>query len=116
MERIAGRAGEFRSNFYLGGRVRVAEMSRKEKKIAFAAVAACGLDMAGVDLLRTNEGPKVLEVNANPGLKGITKATNRDVAGEIIKFAVERVEQIKRKKKLKKIKKLEKKKFLHRVK
>ncbi|MCB9798666.1 RimK family alpha-L-glutamate ligase [Candidatus Nomurabacteria bacterium] len=90
MERVATKRGEFRSNFKLGGRVRVAELTRKEKDIAFAAVAACGLDMAGVDILRTKKGPKVLEVNANPGLEGITKATGRDVAGEIIKFAAKR--------------------------
>lgn len=88
MERIAQRKGEFRSNFKLGGRVRVAELSEAEKRAAFAAVKACGLDMAGVDILRSKSGPKVLEVNCNPGLEGITKATGRDVAGEVIKFAV----------------------------
>lgn len=90
MERIATKKGEFRSNFHLGGRVRVAEMSKKEKEIAFAAVSACGLDMAGVDILRTKKGPVVLEVNCNPGLEGITKATGRDIAGEIIKYTVKK--------------------------
>lgn len=90
MERIATKRGEFRSNFKLGGRVRVAELSEEEKRIAFEAVKVCGLDMAGVDILRSKKGPKVLEVNSNPGLEGITKATGRDVAGEIIKFAVKR--------------------------
>jgi len=99
MERIATRRGEFRSNFHLGGRVRVAEMSREEKRVAFAAVRACGLEMAGVDLLRTNDGPKVLEVNSNPGLEGITKATGRDVAGKIIEYAVRKVRAMKKKKK-----------------
>ena len=94
MERIASKKGEFRSNFHLGGRVRVAEMSRKEKDVAFAAVKACGLDIAGVDILRTKNGPKVLEVNANPGLEGITKAIQRDVAGEIIKYTVKKAQQI----------------------
>lgn len=93
MERIATQKGEFRSNFHLGGRVRVAEMSRKEKDVAFAAVKACGLDMAGVDILRTKNGPKVLEVNANPGLEGITEATGRDVAGEVIKFTVKKAKR-----------------------
>lgn len=88
MERIAQKKGEFRSNFHLGGRVKVAEMSRKEKDVAFSAVKALGLEMAGVDILRTNEGPKVLEVNANPGLEGITLASGRDIAGEIIKYTV----------------------------
>ncbi|MBU2542724.1 RimK family alpha-L-glutamate ligase [Patescibacteria group bacterium] len=98
MERIATKRGEFRSNFHLGGRVRVAEMSRKEKDVAFAAVEACGLEMAGVDILRTKTGPKVLEVNANPGLEGITLATGRDVAGEIIKYTVKKARRYQRRK------------------
>lgn len=93
MERIATKKGEFRSNFHLGGRVRVAEMSRKEKDVAFAAIRACGLDIAGVDILRTKTGPKVLEVNANPGLEGITQATGRDIAGEIIKYTVQKAKR-----------------------
>ncbi len=98
MERIASNRNEFRSNFHLGGRVRVAEMTRKEKDVSFAAVSAIGLDMAGVDIIRTSAGPKVLEVNANPGLEGITLATGRDIAGEIIKHVVE-VAKTKKKKK-----------------
>lgn len=94
MERIASKRGEFRSNFHLGGRVRVASMTKKEKKIAFAAVEACGLEIAGVDIIRTKDGPKILEVNANPGLEGITQATNRDIAGEIIKYAVKKSKKI----------------------
>ena len=93
MERIAQKRGEFRSNFHLGGRVRVASMSRKEKDIAFAAIKACGLDFAGVDILRTNSGPKVIEVNANPGLEGITLATGRDIAGTIIDYAVKKAKR-----------------------
>ncbi|MDD5043767.1 MAG: RimK family alpha-L-glutamate ligase [Patescibacteria group bacterium] len=95
MERIATKRGEFRSNFHLGGRVRVASMSRKEKDVAFAAIKAVGLDIAGVDILRTKTGPKVLEVNANPGLEGITQATGRDIAGEIIKYAVKKARRSK---------------------
>ena len=93
MERIAQKRGEFRSNFHLGGRVRVASMSRKEKDVAFAAIKACGLDFAGVDILRTNSGPKVIEVNANPGLEGITLATGRDIAGTIIDYAVKKAKK-----------------------
>lgn len=98
MERIATRRGEFRSNFHLGGRVRIAELSEQERLIAHQACEACGLDIAGVDIIRTNSGPKVLEVNANPGLEGITKATNRDIAGEIIKFAVNKYKRVKNRK------------------
>ncbi|KKR08291.1 MAG: ribosomal protein S6 modification protein [Parcubacteria group bacterium GW2011_GWC2_39_14] len=90
MERIATKRGEFRSNFHLGGRVRIATLTKQEIEIAFAAVNACGLDVAGVDIIRTKVGPKVLEVNANPGLEGITKATGKDIAGSIIKYAVKK--------------------------
>lgn len=91
MERVAMQRGEFRSNFHLGGKVYVANMSRKEKDAAFAAIKACNLDIAGVDILRTKTGPKVLEVNANPGLEGITKATGRDIAMEVIRYAAKKV-------------------------
>lgn len=101
MERIATKKGEFRSNFHLGGRVRVAEMSEREKKIAFAATKACNLDIAGVDILRTKDGPKVLEINSNPGLEGITLATGRDISGEIIKYAVQKAKRCKNKKSVK---------------
>jgi ribosomal protein S6--L-glutamate ligase len=90
MERIATKRGEFRSNFHLGGRVRIATLTKQEVDIAFKAVNACGLDVAGVDILRTNNGPKVLEVNANPGLEGITRATGKDIAGSIIRYAVKK--------------------------
>jgi len=105
MERIATKRGEFRSNFKLGGRVRVAELTEEEKEYAFAAVKACGLDIAGVDILRTKNGPKILEVNANPGLEGISKATGRNVAEEVIKYAVEKSQVKKRVKKTKETKK-----------
>ncbi len=88
MERIATKRGEFRSNFHLGGRVKIASLSDEEKNIARQAAMACGLEVSGVDIIRTKSGPKVLEVNANPGLEGITKATNRDIAGEIINYTV----------------------------
>lgn len=88
MERIATKRGEFRSNFSLGGRVKIAELSEEEKKVALKATKACGLDFAGVDLVRTKEGPKILEVNCNPGLEGITQATGLDVAGKMIEHIV----------------------------
>lgn len=93
MERIATRRGEFRSNFKLGGRVRIAELSEKEKEVALAAARACGLDMAGVDVVRTKRGPKILEVNANPGLEGITLATGKDIAGAIIAYTVKKAKK-----------------------
>ena len=89
MERVTTARGEFRSNFHLGGKVLVADLTDDEKTLAVAGAKACGLDVAGVDILRTNEGPKVIEVNANPGLEGITMATGKDIAGEIIRYMVD---------------------------
>lgn len=90
MERIATKRDEFRSNFHLGGRVKVASLSEREKEVAFAAKDACGLDFAGVDIIRAKRGPKILEVNSNPGLEGITLATGRDIAGAIITYALKK--------------------------
>jgi len=98
MERIATKRGEFRSNFHLGGRVKIADLSEEEKITAKNAIAACGLDFAGVDIIRTKTGPKVLEVNSNPGLEGITLATGKDIAGQIIKYAVEKAKRFQKRK------------------
>jgi len=91
MERIANKRGEFRSNFSLGGRVRITELSKKEQELAIKATEVFGLDFAGVDILRTRSGPKIIEINSNPGLSGITQATGRDIAGEIIEYAIRKV-------------------------
>lgn len=96
MNRIATRKGEFRSNFALGGKVKIAELTNEEKKIAIKATKAFGLDFAGVDLIRSKNGPKILEVNSNPGLAGITEATGIDVAGAIIDLAVKRTQEKKK--------------------
>lgn len=90
MERVATKRGEFRSNFHLGGRVLLADLTDSEKALAIAATKACGLDVSGVDILRTKSGPKIIEVNSNPGLEGITEATGKDIAGEIIKYMIKR--------------------------
>lgn len=90
MERIATRKGEFRSNFSMGGKVKIASLTDEEKRIAIKATKACGLDYAGVDLIRSKSGPKILEVNANPGYKGIMQATGVNVAAKIIELAVKR--------------------------
>lgn len=93
MTRETKKKGEFRSNFSLGGKVKVTELTAKEKRIAIKAASACGLEVAGVDILRTNDGPEVIEINANPGLEGITNGTGVDVAGKIIDYAVKKYEQ-----------------------
>ncbi|WP_017462969.1 30S ribosomal protein S6--L-glutamate ligase [Dyella ginsengisoli] len=76
--------GEFRANLHRGGTASKARLSEEEKRIAVRAAQALGLGIAGVDLLRSNRGPLLLEVNASPGLEGIEAASGVDVAGKII--------------------------------
>ena len=76
--------GDFRANLHRGGSAKAATLSADEERIAVAAAAALGLGVAGVDLLRSNRGPLLLEVNASPGLEGIEAATGVDVAGAIM--------------------------------
>jgi ribosomal protein S6--L-glutamate ligase len=78
--------GEFRSNLHRGGSAALIKLSREEKAAALKAAKALGLDIAGVDMLQSARGPLVLEVNSSPGLEGIEKATNIDIAGKIIEF------------------------------
>ena len=78
--------GEFRSNLHRGGTAEATKLTTKERRAAVKAAKALGLDVAGVDLLRSSRGPLVLEVNSSPGLEGIETATGVDVAGEIIEF------------------------------
>lgn len=87
MKRTA-RKGEFRSNLKLGGKASAAELTEKEKKLAVKAVQALNLEVGGVDILRTEKGSLVMEVNANPGFRGLTKVTGVDVAQKMIDFAV----------------------------
>ena len=82
MKRSAA-AGDFRSNLHQGGQASIVRISKEERETAIRAVKAFGLRMAGVDLLRSNDGPKVLEVNSSPGLEGIEKATDKNIAGMI---------------------------------
>ncbi|MFN4101050.1 MAG: 30S ribosomal protein S6--L-glutamate ligase, partial [Pararhodobacter sp.] len=76
--------GEFRSNLHRGGTASPAKLSAAERDIAREAAKVLGLQIAGVDLLQTSAGPKVLEVNSSPGLKGIEAATGKDIAARII--------------------------------
>lgn len=85
MERRA-RAGEFRSNLHRGGTAIKARLSPEERSTAVRAAKAMGLTVAGVDILRSNHGPVVMEVNSSPGLEGIERATEVDVAGKIMEF------------------------------
>ncbi|MBE9043273.1 30S ribosomal protein S6--L-glutamate ligase [Pleurocapsales cyanobacterium LEGE 10410] len=81
-----GAKGEFRSNLHRGGNAQKIALSPEEKDTAVRAAKAMGLKIAGVDLLQSNHGPVVMEVNSSPGLEGIEKATGIDVAGKIIEF------------------------------
>jgi ribosomal protein S6--L-glutamate ligase len=78
--------GEFRSNLHRGGSAMLVDLSQAERETAIYAARVMGLNIAGVDILRSSRGPLVMEVNASPGLRGIEEATGRDVAGLIIKF------------------------------
>ena len=77
--------GEFRANVHLGATVESVKITPEERRIAVKASRELGLDVAGVDLLRTDSGPKILEVNSSPGLEGIESATGVDVATAMIR-------------------------------
>jgi ribosomal protein S6--L-glutamate ligase len=85
MERIA-QEGEFRANIHLGATARSIEVSDEERDLAIKAAKVIGLEVAGVDMVRSNTGPKLLEVNSSPGLEGIEGATGVDVATKMIEY------------------------------
>ena len=76
--------GEFRSNLHRGGSASAAKISAQERAAAIKAAKSLGLHFAGVDLLRSNDGPKVLEVNSSPGLEGVENVTGVNIAGQVI--------------------------------
>lgn len=78
--------GEFRSNLHRGGSAEIIRLTKEERETAVNAAKVMGLNFCGVDLLRSNSGPMVMEVNSSPGLEGIEKATNLDVAGKLYEF------------------------------
>ena len=84
-------SGDFRANLALGGEAERVKLSRDERLVAVRAVLAMGLEVAGVDLLRADDGIKVLEVNSSPGLEGIEGLSRRDIAGLIIEHIETRV-------------------------
>jgi ribosomal protein S6--L-glutamate ligase len=81
-----GRVGEFRSNLHRGGKAQAAELSAEEVSTALRSAEALGLNVCGVDMLRSPRGPLVLEVNSSPGIEGMESATGVDVAGAMIEF------------------------------
>ena len=91
MQRVAP-VGEFRSNVHRGATTQHIDLTKEEEKIAIKSTNILGLNVAGVDLMRSKRGPLVLEVNSSPGLQGIELLTGADVAGEIISFIENNVE------------------------
>lgn len=87
MERTA-RQNDVRSNTSIGGSGSPVTLTDEEQRVALAATKTCGLDIAGVDILRSTRGPLVIEVNANPGFAELERVTGVDVAGQIIDFVV----------------------------
>ncbi|MGB5727669.1 MAG: 30S ribosomal protein S6--L-glutamate ligase [Thiogranum sp.] len=89
-----GPEGEFRSNLHRGGSASLVRLTPEERSTAVRAANIMGLDVCGVDLLRSNHGPVVMEVNSSPGLEGIEKASGKDVAGVIIQYIEKRVSEL----------------------
>jgi ribosomal protein S6--L-glutamate ligase len=81
-----GKEGEFRSNLHRGGSADIIELTDEEEIAAVKAVKTMGLAVAGVDMLQSERGPLILEVNSSPGLEGIEAATGKDIARYIIRY------------------------------
>ena len=81
-----GAADDFRSNLHRGGSAQIIKITPEERSTAVRAAKHMGLNVCGVDMLRSNHGPVIMEVNSSPGLEGIETATGKDVAGQIIGF------------------------------
>lgn len=88
-----GKPGEFRSNLHRGGSSQIIDLTVEEKYTAILAAKAVGLGVAGVDMLQSDRGPLVLEVNSSPGLEGIEKTTGEDIAGKIIQYIEKNVKR-----------------------
>jgi ribosomal protein S6--L-glutamate ligase len=84
--RRQGAEGDFRSNLHQGGSATAHKLTRKEKSTALAAAKAMGLGVCGVDMIPSSRGPLVMEVNSSPGLEGIEKSTQIDIAGKIMDY------------------------------
>ncbi len=80
------KTGDFRSNLHRGGTAVSVKLTPEERKTATRAATAMGLNVSGVDIIRSKHGPLVIEVNSSPGLEGIEKSTGKDVAQSIIEY------------------------------
>ena len=81
-----GKEGDFRSNLHRGGSAESIRITPAERSTAVSAAKAMGLNVCGVDMLRSNHGPVVMEVNSSPGLEGVETATKIDIAGKVVEF------------------------------
>jgi ribosomal protein S6--L-glutamate ligase len=91
--------GDFRSNLHSGGHGEKIRITPEERRTAIAAAKAIGLDVAGVDIIRSNRGPLVLEVNSSPGLEGIERTSGKDIAGLMIQHLEKTIIQDKKSRK-----------------
>jgi ribosomal protein S6--L-glutamate ligase len=90
MRRVA-KGDEFRSNVHRGGRAEAVELDEEYQRVAVQAAQIMGLKIAGVDMLESNDGPSIMEVNSSPGLEGIETATDLDIAGAVVDFVANQV-------------------------
>jgi ribosomal protein S6--L-glutamate ligase len=81
-----GAPDDFRSNLHRGGSAKAVRINKEERATALRAARTMGLNVCGVDLLRSKAGPVVVEVNSSPGLEGVEKASGRDIAADVIQF------------------------------
>lgn len=86
--------GEFRSNLHRGGEASLIEITEEERELAIQAAQVLGLNVAGVDILKSSKGPVVLEVNSSPGLEGIEKISKTDIASLIVDYIEENVNKL----------------------
>ena len=84
--RRTGAEGDFRSNLHRGGSAELIKLTPEERSTAVRAAKSMGLNVCGVDMLQSNHGPVVMEVNSSPGLEGVEKATGLDIAGKVIEY------------------------------
>jgi ribosomal protein S6--L-glutamate ligase len=91
-----GKEGEFRSNLHRGGKASLIDVTPQENAIALRAARIMGLNIAGVDILRAERGPVVVEVNSSPGLEGIEEASGKDIAALVIEFLEKNVRPAKK--------------------
>lgn len=92
-----GKEGEFRSNLHQGGSSSLIKLTKREREAALTAAQAMGLPIAGVDMLQSERGPLILEVNSSPGLEGIEKTTGKDIAGAVARYVISQAEELKKK-------------------